>query len=62
MTLSISSPATPGYTPLPEVVALRTADGAERRLTIAEFDRWKAVNTALYWHILPSLDLKSAQL
>ena len=43
------------------MVALRAADGTLRRLTIAKLDHWKVVNTALYWHVLPSLDLKSAQ-
>ena len=59
---SVSSPSTPGYSPFRDVVALRSADGTLRRLTTEELDHWKSVNTALYWRILPSLNLDSAQL
>ena len=59
---SASSPSTPGYSPFRSVVALRSADGALRRLTAEQLDHWKTVNTALYWHVLPSLNLDSAQL
>jgi len=58
---SVSSPSTPGYSPFRGVVALRSADGSLRRLTAEELDHWKSVNTALYWHVLPSLNLDTAQ-
>ena len=32
-----------------------------RRLTAEELDHWKSINTALYWHVLPSLNLETAQ-
>ena len=55
--VSSFSPSAPGCSPMTAVVALRSADGRVQRLAPANLERWQAVNTALYWHILPSLDL-----
>ena len=33
----------------------------QRVLTVAERDAWLAVNTAIYWHLLPSLDIDGAR-
>ena len=57
LSVSSFSPSAPGCSPMTAVVAVRSAGGRVTWLAPAELARWQAVNTALYWHVLPSLDL-----